>query len=101
MTEMLLNTAKAAEFLGLGASTLEKYRLLGQGPKFCKLGSRVLYPTSSLHEWATARLVGSTSEADSLRSRLAANIPSQPATSGTTPSGKRRGRPPKRLQVAG
>ena len=41
MTE-LLNQRKTAEQIGLSTRTLERLRLIGGGPKYAKLGSRVL-----------------------------------------------------------
>jgi hypothetical protein len=34
----------AARFVGLSESTLAKLRLNGNGPVYCKLGRRVVYP---------------------------------------------------------
>ena len=59
----------AAQFLTLGRSTLEKMRCTGGGPKFSKLGKRVVYLMDDLIAWAEARAVSSTSEADSRRRR--------------------------------
>jgi hypothetical protein len=61
-----LTTADAAAHIGLGLSTLEKFRIFGGGPKFCKFGRRVLYRLADLEAWAEDRAVGSTSEADRL-----------------------------------
>ncbi|MBF0146277.1 MAG: DNA-binding protein [Magnetococcales bacterium] len=99
--QQYLRTPAAAQFLGLGASTLEKWRLTGTGPKFSRLGRVVVYSLPDLAAFVAISRVSSTSEADQLRSKLATTPPSQPAISGTTSSGKRRGRPPKRLQAAG
>jgi len=59
----LLNQSEAASFLRLSERTLERLRCTGGGPKFCKLGRRVLYLQSDLDAWVAARIVGSTSEA--------------------------------------
>jgi predicted DNA-binding transcriptional regulator AlpA len=59
----LVRTEEAAKLLGLAPSTLEKYRCLGGGPKFIRLGSRaVAYDPDDLLKWAKALVVSSTSE---------------------------------------
>lgn len=54
---------EAARFLGLSPRTLEKYRVLGGGPRFRKFGRRVLYAAGDLQEWAARRVCDSTSDA--------------------------------------
>jgi predicted DNA-binding transcriptional regulator AlpA len=45
----LLNVEAAAEYLGLGKSTLDKWRVSGAGPVFVKMGvHRVAYLRSDL-----------------------------------------------------
>ncbi len=56
------DTLAAAEHLGLAESTLEKLRVTGGGPVFCKLGRRVIYLAADLDAWVASRRVGSTSE---------------------------------------
>ena len=59
----LLTPAQAAERTGLSRSTLAKLRVRGGGPRFRKLGARVLYPESEVDEWVGAQpLRRSTSE---------------------------------------
>lgn len=49
-----LKTHEAAEYLNLGASTLERKRIDGSGPAFRVLGRRaVRYAVSDLDEWAS------------------------------------------------
>lgn len=63
-----LSTEEAAKFLGLGSSTLEKYRTSGMGPKFCKLGpKRVVYRVDDLEAWATSNRGASTAKTGSGR----------------------------------
>ncbi|MEH3037870.1 MAG: helix-turn-helix domain-containing protein [Sphingomonas adhaesiva] len=57
-----LGEADAARILGLGVSTLQKYRVSGAGPTFMKLGRAVRYDVRDLEEWKAARRVRSTSE---------------------------------------
>ena len=60
----ILTTNQAAAHLALGRSTLEKWRVAGNGPKFIKLGlRRVGYHKADLDEWVASRpRHGSTSE---------------------------------------
>ncbi len=57
-----LDTAGSAAFLKLSRSTLTKRRLTGGGPKYLKLGRRVVYSRSELENWARAHERSSTSE---------------------------------------
>lgn len=57
-----LDTRAASRRLGLAESTLEKLRVTGGGPVFCKLGRRVVYRLVDLDAWIASRRVGSTSE---------------------------------------
>lgn len=65
---MLLTQAEAAELLRLSERTLERWRVVGGGPVFCKLGKRVLYRRADLEKWIASHVVNSTSEASSLTS---------------------------------
>ena len=48
----ILRTPDAAHYIGLSASTLEKMRLSGSGPRFVRLGTRVVgYDISDLNAW--------------------------------------------------
>lgn len=58
----ILDTKEAAMYVRLGKPTLERLRLKGDGPKFCKLGSAVRYRQTDLDDWLESRLVRSTSE---------------------------------------
>jgi predicted DNA-binding transcriptional regulator AlpA len=57
-----LRTQEAARFLGLSARTLEKHRTYGTGPRYSKLGGRVVYKLDDLQEWANRGLKTSTSD---------------------------------------
>ena len=61
-----LRTPEAATHLGIAASTLEKLRTYGGGPRFFKLGRAVTYCTADLDEWAAARSATNTAEARAL-----------------------------------
>lgn len=52
----ILSTHQAAQYLRLGPSTLEKWRVFGTGPIFIKLGTRRIgYLRSDLEAWLAAR----------------------------------------------
>ena len=58
----LLKEAEAADYLRVSKSLLAKKRCTGGGPRFCKIGRRVLYDLADLHEFAEQRKRRSTSE---------------------------------------
>lgn len=52
----ILRTPEAAEYLGLAASTVEKMRLTGDGPRFVRLGGRAIgYDIADLDAWLDGR----------------------------------------------
>lgn len=57
-----LNTQQAATFLNVSASFLNKARLTGGGPRYCKMGHAVRYEKAQLIEWATENARRSTSD---------------------------------------
>lgn len=57
---MNYNRTEAARYLGLGVRTLDHWRCRGVGPKYLKLGARVLYPQSELDAFKAACLRQST-----------------------------------------
>lgn len=62
-TKSFLTTQEAAEYLGLKPSTLEKWRVVGGGPEFRKLGGRsVRYHRDDLDAWAAANKRRNTSQ---------------------------------------
>ena len=60
--EKHVDTPAAAKYLKLSASTLEKWRVMGGGPRYLKLGRRVVYSIDALDAWLRERECGSTSE---------------------------------------
>jgi excisionase family DNA binding protein len=56
-----LSGTEAARYLGISASTVQ-LRVFGGGPKFHKLGRRVVYDTRDLDGWFEARQRSSTSD---------------------------------------
>lgn len=58
-----LRTPKAAEYLDLGQSTLERKRIDGTGPQWRRLGSKiVVYAIEDLDAWASEQVCNSTSD---------------------------------------
>lgn len=52
-----LNNKEAAEYLGVKENTLEVWRCKHKGPRYSKIGSRVLYDVDDLEEFFNARAV--------------------------------------------
>lgn len=66
MTQAYYRTADAARYLGIGKSTLERKRIEGTGPKFRRLGPKIVtYAVKDLDAWAGQHVLASTSEAAS------------------------------------
>ncbi len=57
-----LRTPEAARFLGLSGRTLEKHRTYGTGPRYAKLGGRVVYKMEDLQAWVAIGAKASTSD---------------------------------------
>ena len=63
---MMLSTSETAARLGVRPQTLRKWRLLGKGPEYVRLGAspqaRVSYSLEAVQEWLDAHTFSSTSE---------------------------------------
>lgn len=59
---LMLDTKKAANYLGLSVATLEAWRTRGGGPVFLKLGKAVRYRIADLESFLNARARTSTSQ---------------------------------------
>lgn len=57
-----VNEKEAATYLGVSVSSLRRWRWIGGGPKYLKLGSRVVYQLTELDSWQADRLRCSTSD---------------------------------------
>ena len=57
-----LRTPEAARFVGLSIRTLEKHRTYGTGPRYSKLGGRVVYRLEDLQAWVELGAKASTSD---------------------------------------
>jgi hypothetical protein len=62
-----LNNAEAADFLGVSPKTLPTWRCRHRGPKYSKLGSRILYDLDDLERFFESRLVTPRGAESSLR----------------------------------
>lgn len=62
LPQRFLRTAEAGRFLGLSGRTLEKHRVYGTGPRYRKIGGRVVYALDDLKAWADRGLRTSTSD---------------------------------------
>ena len=54
---------EASNYTGLSCSTLNKLRCSGGGPRFAKIGRRVVYDVVDLNSWLANHLKTSTSDA--------------------------------------
>ena len=54
-TGRYLDTKAAADYLGLSPSTLNRMRVTGDGPRYSKLGRRVIYDVHDLDAWIEER----------------------------------------------
>ena len=61
-----LSTDAAAVFLGVSSKTLGRWRQLGKGPRYLRLGGKVLYPKGELDRWL-AGCLQSTDDAPAAR----------------------------------
>ena len=59
---VFLDQRQTASLLNLSERTLERFRLEGTGPAYCKFGRRVMYARADVLSWADARRRTSTSE---------------------------------------
>ena len=66
-----LRTPEAGRHLGLSGRTLEKHRTYGTGPRYRKIGGRVVYALSDLEAWAEQGAQTSTTDPEGGRVRAA------------------------------
>ena len=57
-----LRTPEASRLVGLSIRTLEKHRIYGTGPRYSKLGGRVVYRVEDLQAWVDSGAKASTSD---------------------------------------
>lgn len=60
---LLLTEAETARLIGFSTRTLQKWRMIGEGPRFVRVTARaVRYRRSDIDEWIESRLRTSTSD---------------------------------------
>lgn len=62
-----LNTEEAAAYLGIRPNTLEVWRTKKKGPKYSKIGSRVLYDLNDLESYFISQIVHTIDSAPQFR----------------------------------
>lgn len=60
---MNLTTKEAADRLRVRVTTLANWRVRGDGPRFIKMGRKVLYPMAEIEAFEQRQLRASTSQA--------------------------------------
>jgi excisionase family DNA binding protein len=61
--DRLINEIEASDYLGLSERTLQKWRVVGGGPRFVKISGRMIrYRRRDLNAWSEARLRANTSQ---------------------------------------
>jgi len=63
LTKRLLPVDEAATYVSLSASTLNRLRVSGGGPRYAKLAGKVLYDVRDLDQWVEDSKRASTSAA--------------------------------------
>lgn len=72
MADRMLISAKSVQArLGVGEVTLWRWRKDGEGPRWCKMGSRVMYDLQSVEAFIEARLSGDNGNRDGLTEHAA------------------------------
>ena len=64
MNEELLDTLQVATVYGLTPECIRRWRMLGAGPRFIRLGRSVRYRREEVEAFARRREFASTTEAD-------------------------------------
>jgi hypothetical protein len=62
-TVIFLNQKDLAKRWSISDKTLEKWRVYGKGPRYCKVSNRVLYSISDIEAYEAPRFFNHTSEA--------------------------------------
>lgn len=57
-----LTTACLARLLHVEAQTLRKYRMSGRGPRYTKVGSKILYRRVDVDAWLDSNTVDNTAQ---------------------------------------
>lgn len=71
----MLTEQQVAQITAMSLGTLRRWRLLRQGPPFCKLGSSaVRYDADQLREWLASRSTGGPTPSTPAPSPLASSV---------------------------
>ena len=62
MLKSLLTQQGLSELIGVSPRTLERWRVEGSGPRFCRAGRKILYPSEDVEKWLLANRRSSTSD---------------------------------------
>lgn len=62
MAQQLLTQQRLSDLIDVSERTLERWRVEGSGPVFCRAGRKVLYRSEDVEEWLLANRRKSTSE---------------------------------------
>jgi hypothetical protein len=66
MERTFLNQTELSRRWGISPRTLERWRWLGEGPRFLKLGGRVVYRLEDIEAFEAEKLRSSTSQTEPL-----------------------------------
>ncbi len=77
-----MNQKQLAEYWGISERTLERWRSIGWGPKFVKIGGRVLYRVEDILEYEVEHLADSTKSRS--QHKKPAKSPTKPASQHAT-----------------
>lgn len=55
--QVVMATPVAAEYVGFSVDSLKHWRLRGKGPRFVRVGARVLYRIADLDAWLADHVV--------------------------------------------
>jgi predicted DNA-binding transcriptional regulator AlpA len=64
-----LTVKEAAAYIPLAEGTLNKFRSVGGGPRYVKLGRKILYDTADLDRWIDSHKQKSTADTPANRPR--------------------------------
>ncbi len=62
MAQQLLTQQRLSDLIDVSERTLERWRVEGSGPVFCRAGRKVLYRLEDIDDWLAASRRKSTSE---------------------------------------
>ncbi len=63
MQQLLLTQKRLSVLIDVSERTLERWRVEGTGPVFCRAGRKILYRQQDIDDWLAASCRQSTSEA--------------------------------------